>query len=709
MRRKVAVKLLHSSFLEYPKVLERFRREALAQSKVKHPNLLSLYDCDIQTDKARLVLEYVQGLSLAEHLNQRGHLCPQEVLRLASHIGGALDALHAQGVLHRDLKPANLMVRARDKSFVLMDLGLVSLSDQSRITDSGYFLGTPAFWAPESVMEGTFSQATDLFQLGSILFEASTGLSLLPATFNLSLILQSIHSGKWRAFPPETSLPPGAQKVILRAVSPDPSFRPTSGAQLAKELAEGMLGKERTSPPKTLPSTSLAVSPPAASVPKKRDARKKGPRYLVSALLLLVLLFFSLPLAGNLTEKQVSWKVVGDHLVITVPKGKVQELTLLEDGGIPRRPTSREGQLYFLVAGLQANKVRSFRLVWKGGSLPWKEVRGEPIAISNAIHLEAGPALRLKVLRPVTAHWKGTPVSKVDLTPDANLLPLPSRLEDILDLRWKEEGIDFFARWRLTKLIQELRVLSKTSEDGQSPLQSQIRRYRQAASWTALCLASKVSKNIRFEVLSLLERHLARLHRGFPTWRDNAEVLPPPTSGSHTLGLPKGPEWRTFSIPITPDFSISLLSQKDLRTEIEKGWRVEAHKNSLEEMSLESPAQHVTFLWPQKLPAQGQICLAIQGRDTQDDEGFYVRAENGEFLVRLWAPPSARRQPYRIIRDIPSQYPVYDLTWFALYLPADLAPPGGTRMEVGADIPKYISKHISRVRRVRIFWRPPTS
>ena len=145
--REVAVKRLHA---DSPADTEqRFVREGEARASLNHPNLVSVYDTAVDDEGVLIVMEYVPGESLAAAL-RHGPLGPRRVARMARELGAALDHAHAQGVVHRDVKPANVLLRD-DAVAKLVDLGIATAADTTRITRSGTVLGTAAYMAPEQL------------------------------------------------------------------------------------------------------------------------------------------------------------------------------------------------------------------------------------------------------------------------------------------------------------------------------------------------------------------------------------------------------------------------------------------------------------------------------------------------------------------------------------------------------------------------------
>jgi eukaryotic-like serine/threonine-protein kinase len=169
--RDVAVKRLHADSPD--DVERRFVREAKLGASLNHPNLVSVFDTATDDEGVLIVMEYVEGEALARTL-RRGPLPPGRVAAMVRDLGSALDHAHAQGVVHRDVKPGNVLLR-RDGVTKLVDLGIATAQDHTRLTHSGMVLGTAAYMAPEQLEGGETTAATDVYALAVVAYEALTG------------------------------------------------------------------------------------------------------------------------------------------------------------------------------------------------------------------------------------------------------------------------------------------------------------------------------------------------------------------------------------------------------------------------------------------------------------------------------------------------------------------------------------------------------
>ena len=248
--RDVAIKVLPAHLSTSPEVRARFEREARAISQLNHPHICSLHDIGRQDDIDYLVMEYLEGETLAVRLT-KGPLPLAEVLRHGIEIANALDCAHRSGIVHRDLKPGNVMLTKGGAK--LMDFGLArptrlspvagALSESptgSRpITAEGTIVGTFQYMAPEQ-LEGKDADArTDLWALGCVLYEMATGKRAFEGTSQASLIAASLEDHPRPISELQPLSPPALERIVKRCLEEDPGERFQSAADLAFDL-EGM-------------------------------------------------------------------------------------------------------------------------------------------------------------------------------------------------------------------------------------------------------------------------------------------------------------------------------------------------------------------------------------------------------------------------------------------------------------------------------------
>jgi eukaryotic-like serine/threonine-protein kinase len=268
LQRDVAVKVFRSNVSEAvdPK---RTTREMHILASLSHPAVVSVLDAsDDPQSGAYIVMELVDGDDLGTAL-RAGPLPAEQARRIAGDVAGALDALHARGVVHRDVKPANILVLAAAAAASggvaakLTDFGIAQLVDSSRITGPESMLGTAAFLSPEQVRGERVTPAADVYSLGLVLLECLTGQRVFPGSGVETAVVRLT-----RAPVIPASLSTGLGDLLRRMTAVDPGTRPTAGEvaeQLQQHLAGGMLAGEDALTAQTPAIPMAAVA--AASMP----------------------------------------------------------------------------------------------------------------------------------------------------------------------------------------------------------------------------------------------------------------------------------------------------------------------------------------------------------------------------------------------------------------------------------------------------------
>jgi Tol biopolymer transport system component len=245
--RDVAVKVLPSHLSAAPQLRERFDREARAISRLSHAHVCTLLDVGHQDGIDYLVMEYLDGETLADRLS-KGPLPLEQILRYGAEVATALDKAHKQGVVHRDLKPGNVMItRAGAK---VLDFGLAKYvgsgadantvadlpTQHKPLTQEGTLLGTIPYMAPEQLEGAEADPRTDIFALGALLYEMSTGRRAFTGKSRASLIAAIMEHEP----PPLSSVapmtPPALDRVVRTCLAKDPDDRWQSAADVAREL-----------------------------------------------------------------------------------------------------------------------------------------------------------------------------------------------------------------------------------------------------------------------------------------------------------------------------------------------------------------------------------------------------------------------------------------------------------------------------------------
>jgi eukaryotic-like serine/threonine-protein kinase len=299
--RRVAVKILHPALAEDPAVIERFRREATTLAALNHPDLVGIFDAGSDGDSRYLVMEYLEGRTLADVLRQDGALDPATALAVGAHAASALEAVHRAGLVHRDVKPANIMI-APDGGVKLMDLGIARAADTTALTAASMVVGTAAYFSPEQAQGRAADARSDIYSLGCVVYEMITGRRPFEADSPVAMALQHVNARPDAPSALVAGLPEGLDDVLARALAKDPDLRHPSAAELARDLERLGAGEPVAAPPAgalaatqamTAPAPATAVQPATEMVATADPAPRRGANpatWLLAALVAVVAL-----------------------------------------------------------------------------------------------------------------------------------------------------------------------------------------------------------------------------------------------------------------------------------------------------------------------------------------------------------------------------------------------------------------------------------
>ena len=258
LNRVVAVKILHSYLLDDPALHDRFRAEAQGVATLRHPSIIQVFDFDIANDQPYIVMEALDGPTLAEYLRVLhaggGRLPLRAVARFVSALASALDYAHTRGIVHRDLKPANVILRSDggrpiprppnappdDVVPVLTDFGLARMVNSALVSNSGTITGTPAYMSPEQARSDTVGSSSDIYSLGIILYELLTGQTPFRGDTPARLIFEHISQPPPPPRRMRPDLPEVVEAVVLRALAKNPSDRHETAGDMAAALGQAL-------------------------------------------------------------------------------------------------------------------------------------------------------------------------------------------------------------------------------------------------------------------------------------------------------------------------------------------------------------------------------------------------------------------------------------------------------------------------------------
>ncbi len=244
--RKVAIKFLHAEFAGQEEIVKRFYREAQAAAAIRHKNIIDVLDVGLsQRGEPYLVMEYLEGESLATMLHRSGRLDLPTAAGVFEPALFALRVAHDKGIIHRDLKPDNIFIAHNPDeppTIKLIDFGISKFSGdsgRSQLTKTGSAMGTPAYMSPEQARgDKSLDSRTDIYSMGVVLYEVLTGaLPFSGEHYNELLInvLTASPRPPREAFP---GFPADAERLVMRALSKDPAERPQNATEFLDELKQ---------------------------------------------------------------------------------------------------------------------------------------------------------------------------------------------------------------------------------------------------------------------------------------------------------------------------------------------------------------------------------------------------------------------------------------------------------------------------------------
>jgi eukaryotic-like serine/threonine-protein kinase len=239
--RDVALKVLLSGALMDEAARKRFRKEALALSRLNHPNIATVYDFDTQGNVDFLVIEYIRGVTIDKKL-VTGLMPEKEILRLGGQLAEGLSSAHAQGVVHCDLKPSNLFI-TEDSRLKIVDFGIAKLlqpageaTATASLTEVGSAAGTLPYMSPEQLQSEKIDPRSDIWAAGTVLYEMATGRRAFCERATAQLISAILHTSPERPQAINPRISPELERIILKCLEKEPEDRYQSARELSVDL-----------------------------------------------------------------------------------------------------------------------------------------------------------------------------------------------------------------------------------------------------------------------------------------------------------------------------------------------------------------------------------------------------------------------------------------------------------------------------------------
>jgi serine/threonine protein kinase len=463
LERPVAIKILRAEFLQDETVRARFHREALAAARLKHPNIIAVYDFgNLPNGSAYLVMELVEGRSLREEMRlnaqRHGQMRPERAAAILRQVCAGIEAAHQHGVIHRDLKPDNIMIEplaANDFSgsherVLVLDFGIAKLKQLEGawqgLTEENVIIGTPNYISPEQCQGAPVESRSDVYALGVILYEMLTGRVPFNNVSTSAVLLSHLQDTPTPPTKYRPDLPPAVERVMLRALAKNPLQRFGSALQLADALTRALTLPQREEPEEIWPEelATAPPTPPESSLPDEPATRPRQPRTVA-------------PPATY--ESYESHKSYESYKFSESEEPAYTETEIALPQLLIERPARRG---FWLTMGLLVLVMIGFAGTFTTYSLPssWRE-RGKALAVNwglmdappqptvTPLPVAENPSTQSAALQPAVADASTTPAQPL-VTPAS----LPENLE--------AEVKTFYRHWAKTALDQDWAAHAET-------------------------------------------------------------------------------------------------------------------------------------------------------------------------------------------------------------------------------------------------------
>ena len=237
LNRKVAVKMMKSQHNNDPVVIERFRREAQSSATLNNPNIVTVYDVVDDQGRQAVVMEYVEGLTLRDVLDQKTQLSPSLTIHIGLAIASALDAAHESGLVHRDIKPGNILITPTGR-VMLTDFGIAKAlnGNESDLTNQNIMMGTAKYLSPEQVRGRPLDGRADIYSLGLVLYECLAGRVPFIGDSDVDTALARVQRDPKNLLQIRPNLPPALTNFIHQMLMREPGKRPPTGQAVYEAL-----------------------------------------------------------------------------------------------------------------------------------------------------------------------------------------------------------------------------------------------------------------------------------------------------------------------------------------------------------------------------------------------------------------------------------------------------------------------------------------
>jgi serine/threonine protein kinase len=284
LERRVALKLIAPEAASDEVFARRFAEESRIAASIEHPNVVPIYAAGEEAGVPFIAMRYVAGADLARRLTREGRLSPEVTVDLIAQIGNGLDAIHAAGLIHRDVKPANVLLSGDDGGdhAYITDFGVArNVATESGLTQTGRFVGTLDYVAPEQISGGAIDARVDVYALGCLIFKLLTGEVPFPKDGDAARLYAHLNDPPPAPslYVPEVSM--ALDDVVIRAMSKSPDERYPSAGDLGRAAQAALRGERPAAPERTVATgdaaTRTAETIPVPTEETRASSRPTGP------------------------------------------------------------------------------------------------------------------------------------------------------------------------------------------------------------------------------------------------------------------------------------------------------------------------------------------------------------------------------------------------------------------------------------------------
>jgi serine/threonine protein kinase len=367
LKRTVAIKLLAPELAANAMAVRRFLREARAAAAVSHNHVVTIYAIDEDSRPPLIAMEYVDGISLQQKIDQCGELDVKTILRIGMQTTAGLAAAHRQGLVHRDIKPSNILLENHIERVKLSDFGLARAVDDIGVTQTGQITGTPQYMSPEQAQAQRIDHRTDLFSLGCVLYAMCTGRAAFRADSAVAVMHRIVHEPPTPIREINDDIPDWMCEIVDKLLEKNPDDRFQSAeeveALLAGHLAhlqqpESVQQPERLKPSRSDRGTQLSreLSDESLSPPISPQRRATNMLTTIGGLDVVVCLALFFGIAPGFRGREIP-NVLAVSTVLGGLIGTVLLLSILiyrrrsANGALPRSIGSFGGVLALLPCG----------------------------------------------------------------------------------------------------------------------------------------------------------------------------------------------------------------------------------------------------------------------------------------------------------------------------------------------------------------------